>query len=126
MKRAFDLLDEPRHIVQGKPRPEIPAIAGGDPEGLPFGEGTPAREPAAQRLVDDLAKGCFRLELGRHIVIRGERRSHVMMLRHTRHDAKRGRGIGRNSARFMLFEETVSSPVRRADGFWAISGSGVW
>ena len=27
MRRTFDLLDEPGHMVQGKPRPEIPEIA---------------------------------------------------------------------------------------------------
>jgi hypothetical protein len=59
-------------------RGEIPracsAIAAGDDpylEGLPLGGDASARQPAAQRLVDDLAEGPpgparFRLELGRH------------------------------------------------------------
>ena len=60
MKRALDLLHEPGDIVQGKPWPEITEIAGSYPECLRLGGGAPARQPAAQRLVDDLAKGAAR------------------------------------------------------------------
>jgi hypothetical protein len=85
MKRSLHLLDKPGDIVQGKPGPEIAKITGGYPECLPPGGSVPARQPAAQRVVDDLAEGPagaprFRLELGRHILVQGERGSHAMML----------------------------------------------
>src|ERR1700749_2981693 len=85
VKRALDTLDELGDIVQRKPRLQIAQIAGGYLEGPPLGGNVPARQPLAQRFVDDLAKGSagaplFRLELGRDIVVQGERRSHVLML----------------------------------------------
>ena len=91
MKRALDLLDEPGDIVQGKPWPEIPEIADHYLEGLPLGGGTSAGQPAAQRLIDDLAKrpagaARLRLEIGGDIVVQGECRSHVLMLRSKHHD----------------------------------------
>jgi hypothetical protein len=91
VKRSLDLLDEPGD--QGKPRSEIAGIAGCYPEGLRPGGGAPARQAAAQRLVDDLAKrpagaARFRLELGRCIVIPGERRSHLSMLWHRQHEVE--------------------------------------
>jgi hypothetical protein len=91
MKRALDLLDQPADIVQGKTRLEITEIAGGYSESLPLGGDAPACQPAAQHLVDDLAEGPagaarFRLELGRDIVVQGERRSHVLMLGCRHHD----------------------------------------
>ena len=51
MKRALDLLEELRDVVQGKPRLEIAEIAGGDPEGLPAWQwraGSPARGAASR------------------------------------------------------------------------------
>ena len=85
MKRAFNLLDELGDIVQGKPRPEVAEIAGRDLEGSRLGGDASARQSAAQRLVDDLLErpagaARFRLELGRHVVVEGEGRPHVLML----------------------------------------------
>lgn len=85
MERALHMLDELRNIVQGKPYLEITKIADGYLEGPPLGGDAPVRQSAAERLVDDLAErpagaARFRLEVGRHIVIQGQRRSHVLML----------------------------------------------
>lgn len=93
MKRALDLLDQSGDIIQTQPWPEITEVARGYPELPRSGGGAPARQPATQRLVDDLAKrpagaARFRLELGRDIVVQGERRSHALMLRLRHHDVK--------------------------------------
>jgi hypothetical protein len=50
-------------------------------------------QPPAQCLIDDLSKGPasalrFRLELGRDVVIEGQRRPHALMLRSRHHDVK--------------------------------------
>ena len=86
MERAFELLDELPDIIQGKSRLEITEIAGRYFEGVGVGRDAPTRQPAAQHLIDDLAEGPvgktrFGLELGRHIIVQGERRSHALMLR---------------------------------------------
>ena len=91
MKRAFYMLDELRDIVQGKPRPEITEVAGRYLEGLPLGGDAPTGQPAAQRLVDDLAEGPtgparLRFELGGHIIVQSESRSHGLMLSPRHHD----------------------------------------
>ena len=91
VKRAFDTLDQLGDIVQRKPLLQIAQIAGSYFEGPPLGGDTLARQPSAQRVVDDLAKGSpgtprFRLELGRDIVVQGERRPHVLMLGLRHHD----------------------------------------
>ena len=56
MERALHLLDELRDIVQGEPRLEIAEIADRCLEGPPSGGNSPALQPSAQRLVDDLAE----------------------------------------------------------------------
>jgi hypothetical protein len=91
VERAFDTLDELGDIVQRKPRLQIAQIAGGYLEGPPLGGDALARQPLAQRFVDDLAKGSagaplFRLELGCDIFVQGERRSHILMLNLGHHD----------------------------------------
>ena len=83
MKRALDLLDESGDVIQTQPWPEIAEIARGYSEVLRLGGSAPARQPPAQRLVDDLAKrpagaAGFRPELGGNIVIQDECRSHVL------------------------------------------------
>lgn len=85
MKRAFRLLDEFGHVVQVQPRPDIAQIAGHNLEGWPLNGDASVRQPVAQRLVDNLFErpagaARFRLELGGHVVIEGESRSHVLML----------------------------------------------
>ena len=91
VKRAFDTLDELGDIVQRKPRLQIAQIAGSYLEGPPLGGDALARQPSAQRVVDDLAKGSpgtlrFRLELGHDIIVQGKRRPHVLMLGLRHHD----------------------------------------
>jgi hypothetical protein len=68
-------------MVQGKPWLQIAKIAGRDLETLLLGDGASPPHPQAPRFIDDRAEGpgCaarFRLELGHHIVIGGERRRH--------------------------------------------------
>jgi hypothetical protein len=87
------MLNELRDIVQGKPGSEITEIAGRYLEGTPLRSGAPAFQPPAQCLIDDLSKGPasalrFRLELGRDVVIEGQRRPHALMLRSRHHDGK--------------------------------------
>lgn len=96
MKRALDLFDQLRDIVQGKPWPEAPQIAGRYLEDLPRGDAS-IRQPTSQRLVDDVSErpagaARFRLELGSHIVIQGERRSHALMLLTRHHDVNARQG----------------------------------
>jgi hypothetical protein len=91
VQRALDLLDELRNIVQRKPWPKVTEIARCDLEGLPLAGSATRRQSATQRFVHDLSKrpagaARFRLELGRHIVVQGERGSHVLMLGRRHHD----------------------------------------
>ena len=79
------MLDELGDIVQREPCLEITEIAGRYLEGPPLGGGAPACQPSAQRLVDDLTERPpgvvrFHLELGRHVVIEGQRRPYDLML----------------------------------------------
>ena len=72
-------------LFQGKSGLEIAEIADPYLEGLPLGGDTSAGQSEAQRLVDDRAErptgaAQFRLELGRHIVVEGKRRWHILML----------------------------------------------
>src|SRR5262249_12844740 len=74
VKRTFHLLDELRDIVQRKSWFQITEIAGRYCESLLACCCSPAREPTAQRLVDDLAKGStspsrFGLQLCCNIVV---------------------------------------------------------
>ena len=82
MQWALHILDELRDTGQRKPPFE------GPPPGR-----APAFQPPPQRLVGDVAERPvaarrFRLELGRHIIVKGERRPHDLMLRSRHHDAK--------------------------------------
>jgi len=93
VKRALHMFDELSDIVQGKPRFEITKIARRYFEGPPLGGGSPAFQPTAQRLVDDLAERQagtlrLRLELGRDVVIQGQSCSHALMLQSRHHDVK--------------------------------------
>lgn len=91
MKRAFDLLDQLRDIVEGEPCPKMTEIAGGNLERLPRSRTVSSGQAATQRLVDDVTEGTpgtprLRLELGGYIIIQGERRSHALMLGDRHHD----------------------------------------
>jgi hypothetical protein len=95
VKRALRLLDELRDIIEGETRFEITEIAGGYLEGVPPGGGAAAIQPPAQCIVNDFAKGPagasrFRLELGRHVIIEGQRSPHALMLLTGHHDVKAG------------------------------------
>ena len=87
------MLDELGHPVQGKPGLEITKIARPYLEGLVSCGGASACKPAAQRVVDDLAKRPPRAarlcpELCRHVVVQGERGAHAVMLQPRHHDVK--------------------------------------
>ena len=103
MKRAFYLLDQLRDVIEGKSRLEVAEVARDDSEWMLPGRGPPARQAAPKHLIDDLAKGPSRtaglgLQLGGHVIIQGECRSHIMMLHLEHHDvnagpARFGRGV---------------------------------
>jgi hypothetical protein len=93
MKRALELLDEFRDIVQGKPCFEITEVTDRCLEAVPASGDASARQAAAQRLVDDLSErpasaARFRLEVGRYIIVQGEGRAHSLMLYMRHHDVK--------------------------------------
>ena len=87
------MLDELRDIVQGEARFEITEIACTHLESPPLSSGPPVFEPPAQHIVDDFAERTagplrFRLELGGHVVVEGQRRAHVLMLYLRHHDVR--------------------------------------
>jgi hypothetical protein len=91
VKRALYLLDQLRDIVQGKAWPEVPEITGSYRKGLPRGGDASIRQPAPQRIVDDVSErqsgtARFRLQLGRDVLVQGQRRSHALMLLPRHHD----------------------------------------
>jgi hypothetical protein len=91
VKRALHMLDELRDVVQRKPWLEVAKIAGRYFEALSWRGDAPAGQPPAQCFVDDIAErpaGAARFgpELGCHILIQGEGRSHVLMLWSRYHD----------------------------------------
>lgn len=116
MKRALDLIDEPGHIIQTQSWPEIAEVARDYSEVPRPGGGAPARQAAAQRLVDDLTEGPagaarFRLELGRDIVVQGKRRSHVLMLGLRHHDVKAG--VATAAVRMSAVSTALDANTRR-------------
>src|SRR5207237_1709436 len=97
-------------------------------EGPSLRGGRPAFQPPPQRLVDDLAKrpaGAlrFRLELGRHVVIQGQRRPHALMLQSRHHDAKGFRAADeawrcvRATAGYPRRSPVFTRPTNRTTGF---------
>jgi len=85
VKRPLHLFNELRHIVQRKSRPELTKVAGHHLEHLPLRAAPLACQPATQRLVHNVTKRAasaarFRLKLGCHIIIQGQRRSHILMV----------------------------------------------
>ena len=85
MAGAFDAIEELGHIVEGDSGLDVPEIAGLYLEGLRRRGDAPGREAPTQDVVDHLLERStvtsrFRLELGRDVVIKGQRGSHIMML----------------------------------------------
>lgn len=108
MKRALYLLDQLRDVVQGKPGPEVAEVASRHLEGLPRAGDASARQPASQRLVDDVSEGPARasrlsLELRHYIIVERERGPHALMLvlRHldVNPDLRGGDGMKRPTSR---------------------------
>lgn len=96
MSRPFDSLQNLRDVVQAAPRTPPAKAARRDPETLAARR--PLRHQASpKRLVDHVAE-CApapprrSLQLRRHIVIQGERRSHILMIVLRHHDVKQGPG----------------------------------
>ena len=91
MERPLYELDELPDVVQGKSRFEITEIPGNDFETPPLRGRPTALQPASQSIIDDLTKreasaARFRLQLGSHIIIQRDSRSHIMMLSSRHHD----------------------------------------
>lgn len=90
MERSLDLLDEIRDVVEAEAGPQGPEVTNRHPEGRARRGGEPGKT-ASQRVVDHLAEGQARpprqrLQPRRHVLIEGERRAHVMMLKREHHD----------------------------------------
>ena len=85
------MLDELRDVVQRKAWLELANIAGRYFEARSWGGDASGGQSPAQCFVDDVTEGPagparFGPELGCHILIQGERRSHVLMLWSRHHD----------------------------------------
>lgn len=93
MSRSFDAFQQLAHIVHPDSRSESPKTPGRDTKRLaPLG--SRGQQSAAQRLVDDLAKGAAGparggLQFGRDVVVKRQGGSHIMMLVCRHHDVKR-------------------------------------
>jgi hypothetical protein len=79
------MLDELTDVVQGESRLQMTEIPGVYLEALFLVSWPAAYQLTPQRLVDYVGQGTigparFRPELGRHIIIQGERHSHALML----------------------------------------------
>jgi len=95
MLRALDLLDELGDVVEAHAGTGASEVARVDCEALPpHGR---LGQPASQQVVDDVPEGAPRasrqkLYLCSHVVVQGQRRSHILMLIDERHDVHRQRG----------------------------------
>ena len=118
MKGPFDLLEEFPDVVQAESRAEAPEIASLHREGLTHRRGGRARQTAAQRVVDHVTEGPARSarerrELGRHILIEGQRCTHAMMLMSRHHDVKRAEDAGLHLHRVGGRSSTTGAGPRR-------------
>ena len=93
MVGALDPFEQVADVVEGEAGPEAAETACLDPErSAPLG-GTSRHQAVPQRFVDDVAKGAPRapgygLQPRRDILIKGQRRPHILMLGERHHDVK--------------------------------------
>lgn len=93
MVGALDPVQQFTDVVEAETGVEPAETACLDPErSAPLGR-TSRHQAVPQRLVDDVAKGAPRsagdgLQPRRHILIKGQRRPHILMLEERHHDVK--------------------------------------
>ena len=85
MLRAFDLVQQCTDVVEGDARLEGAEIASVYSEGCAAGCRRPAGEAASQRVVHDAPEGLAGsprelFQLRSHILVKGQCRSHTLML----------------------------------------------
>jgi hypothetical protein len=92
MGRPLNLLDQRADPVEVKARPQAES-ARADLEGRRRSRLAPGGEGQAKEVVDNPLQGPsapahFRLKLGGNVVVKGQRRTHIVMLHHGHHDGK--------------------------------------
>jgi len=97
MLRAFDLVQQCTDVVEGDARLEGAEIASVYSEGCAAGCRRPAGEAASQRVVHDAPEGLAGsprelFQLRCHILVKGQCRSHTLMLCTQHHDVRNARG----------------------------------
>ena len=100
MTRPLDPIQEFADVIEIQSGLDPAQIAGLHRERLAGRRGRRAREAAPERRVDDVLEGASRpsglgFQLGRHIGIERQRRSHIMMLVVEHRDGNRGGPAGR-------------------------------
>ena len=95
MVDAFKALQQIADVVESEARPQCAKVTGLDHERLARGGSGPLGKPCPKRVIHDVAKRPAaaprpRLQLGGHIVIEGQRRTHIMMLTIRHHDVNAG------------------------------------
>jgi len=93
VKRALHLLEQVGDAVQGKTRAQAAQIARHHSKRLPSRRRGTTHQPAAKRVVDDLAKSVarpasLRFQLRRHVLVQRESGAHALMLANKHHDVK--------------------------------------
>lgn len=96
MQRPFDVFEQIGNAVQADPRPPRSEIASPHAERPAPHWGSAGGEAATKGFVHHCferaaASPRHRLQLRRHVVIKRNRRSHILMLLRRHHDVKRAR-----------------------------------
>jgi hypothetical protein len=94
MQRALHLLDQISDVVQVESGPSAAELTSVDDKSLARLRPRCIGQASTKCVIDHLAKGAssptgHRLQLGGHIIIEGQGRSHIMMLHVEHHDVKR-------------------------------------
>lgn len=85
MTRTLDLLQQFCNVIQAQARSKLPEISGHDFEGNAPSRGSADGKAASERFVHNLPIWPSRParlgpELGRHVLVQRERRTHILML----------------------------------------------
>lgn len=123
MQRSFNLIEKFPDVVEAESGPEPPEIPNLHLERLARRLCRRLDQPAPERVVDDGAEGPSRslgqgLELGRHVVVEGNRRAHTLMLCMKHHDVNgrpsQSRGPVAKQAGRLCFQG-LPAPVRQRE-----------
>ena len=93
MERALEALEDLTNVVQAEARSQVAQVAGGNPERLGRLRDAPARQAPTNGVVHDVAKrpagrSRLRAEFCRDVLVEGQGRTHIMMLKAKHHDVK--------------------------------------